>query len=78
VLFTDDIHAEFDTLIANKDGWPRDELTNFVLALSAERAVQHVLGIATTRLIHFDTAELGPDVRMLSKRIMTVHRQLER
>jgi hypothetical protein len=49
-----------------------------MLAFAAEGAIENVLGIATTRLIHGDPAELGPDISMLSKRLMTVHRQLER
>jgi hypothetical protein len=60
VLFTDDIHAEFDALIANKNRRPSDELTNLMLTLPAKRAVQDVLGIATTGLIHGDPAELDP------------------
>src|SRR5262249_54415645 len=42
VLFTDDIHAELDTLVANEDRRTRDQLPDFVLALAAEGTVQRV------------------------------------
>src|SRR3974390_990852 len=52
VLLADDVHAEFDALVADKNGRSGDELTHFVLALAAKRAVEGVLGIATTDFAH--------------------------
>src|SRR5690606_18350025 len=40
-FFADDVIAEVDALVANEHRRPRDELADFVLALVAERAVQH-------------------------------------
>jgi hypothetical protein len=46
VLFTDDIHAELDALVADKHGWPGNELSHLVLALAAEGAIKGVLRVA--------------------------------
>ena len=46
VLLTDDVHAELDALVADEDGRPGDQLPHLMLALSAEGAVEGVLGIA--------------------------------
>ena len=53
VFFADDVQAKLDTLVANEDRGPRNELAHLVLALAAERAVERVLRIATTNLAHF-------------------------
>ncbi len=52
VLFTDDVHAEFDAFVTDEHSRPGNELPDLVLTLSAERAVQGVLRIAATGLIH--------------------------
>src|SRR5262245_62765941 len=52
VLLADDVHAQFDTFVADEYGRPRNELANFVLALAAERAVQGVLRIAAADFAH--------------------------
>src|SRR5215471_4373440 len=52
VLLANDVHATFDTFITNENGRAGNELTHFVLALAAERAVQRVLRIAATNLAH--------------------------
>src|SRR5439155_1574960 len=52
VLLADDVHAEFDALVADEYGWTRDEFADFVLALSTERAIQRVLGVARANLTH--------------------------
>ena len=39
VLFTDDIHAQLNALIADEYGWTGNELAHLVLALSAEGAI---------------------------------------
>jgi hypothetical protein len=59
VLLADDVHAELDTLVANEDRRPGDQLTDFVLALSAERAIERVLGIAAARFAHSSFLPLG-------------------
>src|SRR6476646_1496616 len=52
VFLTDDVHAEFDALIADENGRPGNELAHFVLALAAERAVEGVLRIAAADFAH--------------------------
>ncbi|MGY3445232.1 hypothetical protein ACVW17_005233 [Bradyrhizobium sp. USDA 4473] len=39
VLLANDVHAQFDTLVANEDSRSGNQLANFMLALAAERAV---------------------------------------
>ncbi len=46
VLLADDVHAQLDALVADEDRRSCDELANLVLALTAERAVQGILGVA--------------------------------
>src|SRR5208282_938435 len=52
VLLADDVHAQLDALVANENGRPGDELAHLVLALTAERAVERILGIAAANLAH--------------------------
>jgi hypothetical protein len=52
VLLADDVHAQLDALVANEHGRPGDELAHLVLALTAERAVERILGIAAANLAH--------------------------
>ena len=52
VLLTDNIHAQFHAFIADEYGRSGNELTHFVLALAAERAIQGVSRITTGRLSH--------------------------
>ncbi len=52
VLLANDVHAEFDALIADENGGAGDQFADFVLALPAERAIQGVLRIARTDLAH--------------------------
>src|SRR3989442_9186685 len=52
VLLVDDVHAQFDALVADEYGRAGDELANLVLALAAERAVERILGIAAADLAH--------------------------
>src|SRR5262249_22740763 len=52
ILLADDVHAQFDALVANEHGRAGDELAHLVLALAAERAVERILGIATADLLH--------------------------
>src|SRR5690606_36648663 len=47
VLFTDDVHAELDALVAEEHRRARDKLADLMLALAAERAVEGALGFAT-------------------------------
>src|SRR5271157_4656540 len=56
VFLADDVHAKLDTLVANEDGGPGNELAHLVLALAAERAVERVLRIAAANLGHFRAA----------------------
>src|SRR6202040_4118628 len=53
VFLADDVQAKLDAFVANEDGGPRNELAHLVLALSAERAVERALRVATTNLAHF-------------------------
>src|SRR6185312_7175243 len=50
---TDDVHAQFDALVADEDGRPGNELAHLALALAAERAVKRVLRFAAADLAHF-------------------------
>src|SRR6185436_13082536 len=67
VLLPDDLHAEFDALVADEHGRAGDQFPDLVLALAAERAVERVLRLAAAGLTHrlppgpFDPAPLwGP------------------
>src|SRR5215471_338566 len=55
VLLVDDVHAQFDALVADEYGRAGDELAHLVLALAAERAVERILGIAAADLAHLRT-----------------------
>ena len=46
VLFPDDIHAEFDTFIADENSRSSNQLLHFVLAFSAEGAIQRVFAVS--------------------------------
>ena len=48
VFFTNDIHAQLNTLIANEHCWSRDQLSDLMLAFAAEGAVQGIFRISTT------------------------------
>src|SRR5580704_14172787 len=52
VLLADDVHALLDALVANEHGRPGDELAHLVLALTAERAVERILGVAAANPAH--------------------------
>src|SRR5260370_33846458 len=55
VLLANDVHAQFDTLVADKYGRAGDELAHLVLDLAAERAVERILGFAAADLAHLRT-----------------------
>src|SRR5215472_4372410 len=55
VLLADDVHAQFDALVADKYGRAGDELAHLVLALAAERAIERFLGFAAADLVHLRT-----------------------
>src|SRR5262249_49765584 len=59
VLFTDDIHAEFDAFVADEDGGAGDQLAHLVLALSAEGAVEGALGVAASGFRHQPISLIG-------------------
>src|SRR5260370_36491757 len=52
IFLVDDVHAQFDALVADKYGRTGDELAHLVLALAAERAVERILGFAAADLAH--------------------------
>jgi hypothetical protein len=52
MLLADDVHAQLDAFIADENRRPGDELSDLMLALSAERTVEGVLGIAAARFGH--------------------------
>src|SRR4029077_6115902 len=52
IFLADDLHAQFDAFIADEHRRARNELANLVLALSAEGAIEGVLGLRSTRLAH--------------------------
>src|SRR5437870_9139565 len=55
ILLADDVHAQFDALVADEHGRAGNELAHLVLALAAERAVERILGIAAANLAHLRT-----------------------
>src|SRR5262249_17069400 len=59
VLLADDVHAQFDALVADEHGRTSDELAHLVLALAAERAVKRILGIATADFAHSISPSAG-------------------
>ena len=52
VLLADDVHAELDAFIADEHGRPGDQLSDLVLALAAERAVERVFRVAAAGFGH--------------------------
>src|SRR5205807_7493827 len=52
VLLADDVHAQFDALVADEHRRAGNELAHLMLALAAERAIERVLRIAATDLAH--------------------------
>ena len=48
----DDVLAQLDAFIADEHRWPGDELAHLMLALSAERTVERVLGVSAANLAH--------------------------
>src|SRR5215470_16589688 len=52
VFLADDVHAEFDALVADEDRRSGNKLAHFVLALTAERAVKRVFRIAAADFTH--------------------------
>src|SRR5260370_20211971 len=63
VLLANDVHAQFDTLVADKYGRTGDELAHLVLALAAERAVERVLRFAAANLAHSISPPAGRPAR---------------
>src|SRR5262249_44934044 len=63
VLLENDVHAQFDTFVANKDGRTGDELAHLVLALAAERAVERILRFATADFAHSMSPPAGRPAR---------------
>src|SRR5262245_21360436 len=55
ILLADDVHAQFDALLADENGRAGDELAHLVLAFAAERAVERILGFAAADLAHLRT-----------------------
>ena len=46
IFLTNDVHAEFDALIADENGRACNQLAHFMLAFATERAIKRILGIA--------------------------------
>ena len=44
--------SEFDAFVADENSRARDEFTDFMLALAAERAIESILGVATAGFAH--------------------------
>src|SRR5690606_10249684 len=60
-LFTDDVVAELDALVADEDRRPRDQLANFVLALAAKRTIEElaILVLAAGIIAHTGVASVS-------------------
>src|SRR5262249_43146100 len=54
-LLANDVHAQFDALVADENGRTSDELAHLVLALAAERAKERFLAFAAADLVHLRT-----------------------
>src|SRR5262249_22061404 len=52
ILLADDVHAQLDSLVADKCGRPGDDLEHFVLALAADRARERFFSFAAAALVH--------------------------
>jgi hypothetical protein len=52
VFLADNVHAEFDALVADEDRGAGDEFADFMLAFAAKRAVKRILGIAAADFAH--------------------------
>ena len=52
ILLSDDVHAQFDTFVADVGSWTGDELAQLLLALAAEGAIERFPGIAVASLDH--------------------------
>src|SRR5262249_412857 len=77
ILLADDVHAQFDALIADEHGRTGNELAHLVLALAAERAVERVLGIATANLAHSSlrrsaAAAANRPIAIITRRLLRV------
>src|SRR4249920_865786 len=59
VLLADDVHAQFDALVADEYGRSGNELAHLLLALAAERTVERVLGVTTADLAHSVSPSAG-------------------
>ena len=57
-FFADNVVAEIYALVANEHRWASNELTNFVLALATERAIQQLAAIVPCRV--FSCHALNP------------------
>jgi hypothetical protein len=62
VLLADDVHAEFDAFITDEYRRTGNELPDFMLALTAEGAIECILGVsAAANFRHFGSPGLFPD-----------------
>jgi len=50
-FLSDDVVAEIDTLVANKDGGPSNELSDLVLAFTAKGAIEQLTAVARTVVV---------------------------
>src|SRR5690606_27720130 len=48
-LFLDDFVAQIDALVADVHAWPREELLDLLLTLSAERALEQIAAVSDAR-----------------------------
>jgi hypothetical protein len=51
-LFADDVVAQLNAFVADKDRRPSDQLANLMLALAAEAAIEGALGIGSAQFRH--------------------------
>ena len=68
ILLPNDIHAQFDALVANEDGRSCYQLPDLVLTFSTERTVERVLGIAA-RFAHL-RSQHSPKPQPASRKAM--------
>jgi hypothetical protein len=59
-LFADDVIAQFDAFVTDKDGRTRNQLADFVLALAAKRTIKELAVLVLTAgiITHMETASV--------------------
>src|SRR6516164_3326289 len=57
LLLSDDVHAKLDAFVADEHGRAGNDLAHLVLALTAERAMERLLGLSAVDLAHLRNSD---------------------